>query len=132
MPPCRESFIRQFLGGPVRVEVYYNVHKDCLSYRQPGGRIQHAQAVTLENVRFSVQPAGRDRSRRLGKKTVHAYVRGELVGLDDRAQPIPGAQRVTYSPFRYDSFVDCETGAPVTSCQRVTIVGRLISADLAA
>lgn len=116
----------------MRVEVYYNVHKDCLSYRRPGGRVQHAQAVTLENVTFAVQPAGQAKSRQLGKKTVHAFVRGELVALDDEATPILDAQRVTYNPFRYDSFVECQTGAPITSCKRVTIVGRTISADLAA
>ena len=61
-----------------RVQVYYNLHKKCLSIRYKGKVIEHAREVTLTDARFHVQPAGRARVLREKKKNVHAYVSGKL------------------------------------------------------
>jgi hypothetical protein len=68
-----------------RVEVYWNLHKKCFSYRpaRKGGRVLHASSLLLENVTFAVQPAGRERVLREKRKNVHAFVRGDLLALTD-------------------------------------------------
>ena len=47
-----------------RVEVYRNLHKNCFSVRALTGEnkgkvIDHVQEITLKDVKFAVQPAGR-------------------------------------------------------------------------
>ena len=94
----------------MRVEVYWNLHKRLFSVRALEGEnkgrvIDHAYSVKLEQASFVVQPAGRERGLREGKKNVHAFVRGRL------APYIEGPRRsfpVTYNPYKYDSFVDTE------------------------
>ena len=63
----------------MRVEVYYNLHKRCLSIRHRGKVIEHAKSVILRNANFRVQPAGRERVLKQKRKKVHAYVAGDLV-----------------------------------------------------
>lgn len=120
------------LGPPVagseRVEAYYNLHQHCLSYRSHGGRIQHADLIALRNVRFAVQPAGRERVRREGRKNVHAYLRGVLTHVEPRDTPLPltaadlmraGAQRITYNPYRHDTFVYADSDTPIHAADTV-------------
>ena len=63
----------------MRVQVYYNLHKRCLSIRHRGKVIKHAKSVILRDASFRVQPAGRERVLKQKRKNVHAYVAGELV-----------------------------------------------------
>lgn len=121
----------------MRVETYYNLHKKCLSYRQPGGRVQYADTVLLNDVRFAVQPAGREKTRATGQKCVHAFVRGEPVFIrdigdtDDGDLTVNNMQRqgyrqITYNPHKYDSFVFTDTGAPVHAATQVAVIGKTI------
>ena len=118
----------------MRVETYYNLHKQCLSYRPPGGKVRHADAMILNDVTFAVQPAGRERVRREGKKNVHAFVRGDLswVGAPDDYDYNDNNMRrqnyrlITYNPYKYDSFVMADTGLPIKSATQVVIVGKNI------
>ncbi len=66
----------------MRVQVYWNLHKDCWSVvalegDQKGRVVTHADKVLLRGATFSVQPAGNAKVRREKKKNVHAFVRGE-------------------------------------------------------
>lgn len=119
----------------MRVETYFNLHKKCLSYRPSGGKVQHAHTLLLNNVRFAVQPAGRAKVLREKKKNVHAFVRGEVAFLrptaaDDDGDITVGTmerhgyRRVTYNPYKYDSFVFSSTGEPVYEARQVAIIGR--------
>ena len=117
-----------------RVETYYNLHKGCLSFRPPGGKVRHARAMILNNVKFAVQPAGREKVRREGKKNVHAFVRGEMMwvaGLNDKLGDYANAnmerqgyKRITYNPYKYDSFVMADTGKPIYRATQVVIIGK--------
>lgn len=98
-----------------RVQVYKNLHKDMWSVRQAGKIIFHCNRLILRDVKFHVQPAGRDKVRREGKKNVHAYLSGYLFhvrGLnkltDDRYLV------VTYNPYKHDTFVT-EHSEPIYS-----------------
>jgi hypothetical protein len=115
-----------------RVETYYNLHKHCLSYREAGGKVQHAEAIVLDGVQFAVQPAGRDKVRREKRKVVHAFVRGVPVRVygpefdkkDFTSVEDSGMRRITYNPYKYDSFVYADTEEPVFEADRVFIIGR--------
>jgi hypothetical protein len=121
----------------MRVETYYNLHRKCLSYRESGGRVYHARTLVLNNVTLAVQPAGRERVRREGKKNVHAFVRGEIGYiryLDDaddgdittNNMERQGYRRITYNPYKFDSFVYADTHEPVTSARQVVVMDRNI------
>jgi hypothetical protein len=120
----------------MRVDVYYNLHKHCLSVRDRATRrvAHHASRVMLEAVRFSVSEAGRQRVLREQRKNVHAFVRGRLAALDtdlddtylDVEDPAQRWRRATYNPYRVSTFVDRDTGEPVHHATQVIVAGRAI------
>ncbi len=64
-----------------RVEVYRNLNKNCFSVRALTGEnkgkvIDHVQEITLKDVKFAVQPAGRKRVLKEKQKHVNAFIRG--------------------------------------------------------
>ena len=79
------------------VEVYYNLHKKCLSVRKRGLVIAHVRSILLKNAEFVVQPAGRKRVLTEKRKNVHAYVRGERVAV---ASFDGKSERITYNPYK--------------------------------
>lgn len=118
-----------------RIEIYYNLHKHCLSYREIGGRVQHASVIIVNNVRLAVQPAGRERVLREGRKNVHAFVRGTpayirpLDFTDDGDLTVANMQRqgyrpVTYNPHKFESFVYADTHEPITEARQIVLIGR--------
>ena len=120
-----------------RLEVYYNLHQQCLSVRRMarGARVSHAHSILLNDCLLVVQPAGRERVRREGKKNVHAFVRGYPVFLrrtwadDDGDLSVEnmerqGYRRITYNPYKYDSFVLADTGQPIYRASQVAVIGR--------
>lgn len=110
------------------VEAYWNLHRDCLSVRPRGGRVEHLTAVTLTNVRFAVQPAGRDKVIRERRKNVHAFVRGIVTAINDDVAPNPSGMLVRYNPYEAGHF-QTPTGAPIHNAETVTIRNRRIIAD---
>ena len=119
----------------MRVEIYFNLHKKCLSIRHKGLVIAHAAAAELTDVKFAVSQAGRARVLREKRKNVHAYVRGTLASL---ASYIPLGESVpydnevvstvTYNPYKYDSFVRVVDQSRITKGVSALIVGRRILA----
>jgi len=117
-----------------RLEAYYNLHKRCLSYRPIGGKVSHAQAMILNDVSFSVQPAGRARVLRDKAKNVHAFVRGTpswIAGVNESLEDYTpsnmdrqGYQRVTYNPYNNDSFVMRDTATPIHNATQVVIIDK--------
>jgi hypothetical protein len=86
-----------------RVQVYWNLHRQCYSVRQSGRVINHVDSIALHDVRFNVAPAGRDKVRATGVKNVHATVSGYL----DLHGMMHGhnCDYVAYNPFKYNQFV---------------------------
>ena len=115
-----------------RVQVYYNLHKKCLSIRYKGKVIEHAQEITLTDARFHVQQAGRERVLKQKRKNVHAYISGKLKETFWFTQAPKyvwtAKQRVTYNPYKHKSFVDKLTLEPIASAEVVHIQDRLITA----
>ena len=105
----------------MNVQVYWNLHKNLWSVRHKCKVISHQGTVCLNNVTFRVQPAGRDRVRREGKKNVHAFACGEYGGtLSDKRL----GRNITYNPYKYDTFVYSDDLTPVEHCDKVYLSGR--------
>lgn len=110
-----------------KTEVYWNLHKKLFSLRQSGKVIAHMGKLCLTDVTFHVQPAGRERVRREGKKNVHAYVKGNYDGVmlanltDD---DLEDARPITYNPYKYDTFVYADDLTPVKHCDRLVLISR--------
>mgnify|MGYP000321242765 FL=1 len=110
-----------------RVEVYRNLHNNTFSVRllRPrlgrgdysrwklkGKVIKHLEnwmTLNLQNVKFAVQPAGRDKVRSEGRKNVHAFVRGTVImpssmncTTDEFKKKMPLC--VTYNPYHMKHF----------------------------
>ena len=115
-----------------RVQVYYNLHKKCLSIRYKGKVIEHAREVTLTDAKFHVSEKGRQRVLKEKRKNVHAYVSGKLKETFWFTQAPKyvwtAKQRVTYNPYKHKSFVDKLTLEPIASAEVVHIQDRLITA----
>ena len=119
----------------MRVEVYRNLRTGTWSERRLNtGRVErHPLWVTMSNVTFAVQPAGRDKVRREGRKNVHAFVRGDRatsspLTIRQYLSPMPmgqtvndlthrlrksGFRKATYNPYENDTFIDVDSGEPV-------------------
>jgi hypothetical protein len=91
-----------------RVEVYWNLHKDCFSVRALSGPdkgrvVAHTRHIDLGDVTFVVQPAGRARVLAEGRKNVHAFARGTVTASRDG---LPTSYtEVVYNPYATDAFV---------------------------
>lgn len=100
----------------MRVFVYFNLHKKLWSVKalegtQRGRVILHAVDLALADCVFKVSEAGRQRVLRERCKNVHAGVVGTL--LDALPEPARCARRITYDPYRFSSFVDAASLAPL-------------------
>jgi hypothetical protein len=89
-----------------RVRVYRNLHnyggehKVLYSVQHKGLVIAHVPQITLDEVSFSVQPAGQAKVRQTKRKQVHAFVNGVVAA--------PGhalVRKVSYNPYQTDTFV---------------------------
>ena len=94
------------------VDVYYNLHRHGWSIRsrRTGRVLCVADSVALQCVRFVVQPAGREKVRREGKKNVDAFARGRWISSDDIDWLLWPVAKAVYNPYKYDEFVNSETG----------------------
>lgn len=101
------------------VRVFKNLKHGCYSIMQRGVVKASARQVRLVGVEFRVREAGRQRTLREKRKNVHAFAVGRLVDYvhpnDSRnIEPMVG-RGAFYDPYRFSSFVDRETEAPVTA-----------------
>ena len=99
----------------MRVFVYFNLHKKLWSVRALEGEnkgrvIQHAARLCLADCTFKVSEAGRQRVLREKRKMVHAGVVGTLRTALPRGRK--ALRRVTYSPYKFATFVDADTFEP--------------------
>lgn len=118
----------------IKVECYYNSHKELVSVRKRGKVISHADGVLLKNPEFIVQEGGRQRVLREKKKNVHAYVRGELIaeipedtlkGLIEMADDA-GYKAVRYCPYDRKTFYEKDSDSAVYSGSYAMIYGSKI------
>lgn len=113
----------------MRVFVYRNINKKCLSVRdvKTGLVIAYVDEITLINVRFKVSEAGRKRVLKERCKNVHAGVEGEWLKTA-KAPNLNKSTRIIYNPYKYKTFVKANTIEPQYESPRafVTIQGVFI------
>ena len=65
----------------MRVEVYWNLRKNCYSVRDcsTGRVVEHTNSLWIRRPEFVVRRAGREKVLRDKQKNVHAFVRGCLL-----------------------------------------------------
>jgi hypothetical protein len=100
----------------MKVFVYFNLHKRLFSIKALEGEhkgkvVAHLSYVALDNPKFKVSKAGRERVLREGRKNVHAGVVGDFSPSVLSADKIVW-EKIRYNPYLYDSFVD-ENEQPV-------------------
>ena len=111
----------------MRAYVYWNLHKHVFSVRntRTGRVFIHARDVKIYNATFAVSPAGRARVLREKRKNVHAGVRGEMsMGPTSEFGSLRGWTRITYNPYKYDSFVRASDERPVAGAGVVRMIIR--------
>lgn len=110
-----------------RVFVYRNLapqfRKDVvwsLKSEKTGLVIGRERMVVLTDVKFKVSKAGRARVLATKRKAVHAGVSGITAPIDLSVW-FDQYVRVTYNPYKYETFVRCDTGEPVYEAKKVYI-----------
>ncbi len=105
-----------------RIEVYRNLHNVTHSIRRNGKVVKHLanwQSIFLKDVKFAVQPAGREKVRREGKKNVHAFIRGTYLAPSTFPHTTSEfkakcTEWVTYNPYQNDHFTATVTDPETT------------------
>ena len=95
----------------MRVEVYFNLHQKLWSVvdLSTGLVVEHVNEIAIANPVFTVQPAGRAKVIRDGRKNVHAFIKGTASFLSEHLDKIPYSTQICYDPYKYDSFVIAES-----------------------
>ena len=102
-------------------KVYYNLHKKCLSIMLKGKVLEHSTEFFLKDVEFRVSQAGRSRVLKEKRKNVHAFV----CGTPDDGWPVDqNERRVTYNPYKYNSFVYSDNQEPVYKAKWVGVIDK--------
>lgn len=109
----------------MRVDVYRNLKKDCLSIKsmqQPhyGKVVAYMDFVYMKDCKFVVQDSGLDRARETGDRNVHAFVRGEIISPDLLSCDEDGFILIQYDLFDFGGFVDSK-GREIKSADHVFI-----------
>ena len=99
----------------MRVKVYFNLHKKMFSVVALSGPnknrvIAHTNSLMLRDTKFRVQSAGRQKVLKEKKKNVHAFVYGYIT---EEVSKNLDLNRVTYNPYKYNSFVIKESECPI-------------------
>lgn len=109
------------------VEVYFNLHKKCLSVKQNGKVVAYTNQIALRDVTFKVSEAGRQRVIKEQRKNVHATVRGILAG-PNTAFRRTGRTHVGYNPYKMGSFYEKGNEQPIHEAELVEIEGTKVVA----
>ncbi len=114
----------------MRVKVYYNIRKKCLSVMDKATRrvIKHVDYVFLSNVKFTVSQKGVERIRQQKRKAVVAFVEGHMEDCYPPVSTELGWVRVTFNPYKNTTFVRKELETTIDVCDFVTIFGREVFA----
>jgi hypothetical protein len=104
----------------LRVRVYRNLHNGLYSVQHKGLVIAHVAELTLLNVTFTVQPAGRAKVVATRRKLVHAFVNGTVA---PQVEELPN--RVTYNPYQAAHFRRM-SGEPIHAAALATVTANAV------
>ena len=109
-----------------KVRVYWNLHRNCYSVQdyKSGKVIDHVRTLTLTDAQFVVREGGKERVRDEKRKNVHAFVVGTLTLFSkgfETSEDFFNTRRVTYNPYKHDSFVTADDETPVYESSTVAM-----------
>lgn len=109
------------------VRVFRNWKRGCYNIMQ-GTHVVSAHSVEIADVSFMVRESGRQRMLRTGRKNVHAYAVGTLVGFEpvsdagsdarDGGTGVAGGRPIGYDAFQAGHFFDRDSRAPLFNASR--------------
>ena len=104
--------VLEHIDPSVKVRVYRNLAKNCLSVQQNGIVKCHVDNVVLRDFKTIVSKKGQERVRKERVKNVHAFIEGFVVKAEevDRGRfDFKDWQSISYNPYTTDYWID-ETG----------------------
>ena len=103
---------------------YRNLHNGLMSVQQKIGNswlvVGHLDNLVLESPTFHVSEASRQRVLRDGRKNVHAYGCGILLGQS--LPKLPPLEPIFYCPFQQSYFSWQQTGIRLDSADHLIII----------
>ncbi len=126
-------FKDRHLADGQKVEVYLNLHKSegkigaidkpwySLRCVRTGQVLAHADELILDDAKFVVHAAGREKVRLTNRKNVHAHVIGN-VRLGQKPDMNAG-DAIFYDPYKVDEFVIAGTTQVVHQATQAHIAG---------
>lgn len=115
----------------MRVRVYFNLRKKLLSVMDKATRrvIRHVECISLKDVKFIVSQKGVERIRAQKRKSVVAFVEGDVTNWGIQfTEYTSEPRRVRFNPYEFTTFVLRDDNQPVFSAEHVTINGREVQA----
>lgn len=110
------------LDESLPVDVYRNLNNGKLSIRQKGIVYGYCNRIMLQQCRFVVSEAGRNRVLREQRKNVHAYITGYLVPFaSDEVFVEKEDASVTYNPYNKGYFYFRETEEAVYETDKAVV-----------
>ncbi len=104
------------------VQVYRNLHKNCLSVRQGGIVKCHAENVVLKDCKFIINEKGRNRVRKEKRKNVHAWIKGTVVDASETWGMLPFEwEEAYYNPYTCDHWVSKFDAREIDEAQYVDL-----------
>ena len=112
----------------MRVRVYYNLNRNCLSVIDKTTRlvIKYVAAISLTNVKFIVSQKGIERIRRNKRRAVIAFVEGDVVAWHGMCFDDKPLSLVKFNPYQYDAFVYADTHRKVETAEHVVIKDKYV------
>lgn len=109
---------------------FRNLHQEGVvwSVRHKGLTLMHTPHVILKNCTFPVWKGGQTQVRKTGHKTVHAFVKGELLvdpcEISKVYKKLKSSKNTAYyNPFKVDTFVD-SNNQEVSKAEYVLLSGK--------
>lgn len=112
-----QSFKDRELNPDKPVKVYRCLTRKgtVFSVQQGGVVIGHTSELTLRDVTFKINHAGKLRAVRSGQRNVHAFVYGMIADLNRDLK-----RRISYFPFNDKGFYFVDTEDEITEAKEVT------------
>lgn len=107
------------------VDVYRNLHTNngySIRCSKSGLVLSHCSTAKLRNARFIVSESGRQKTIQEKRKRVHAYIRGELVGINELVPD--DFLQVHYNPYHTPLFTLAGANKPVLEAEEVICCGK--------
>lgn len=105
--------------------VYRNLHRKCFSLRKAGKVYGYANTLIATDVTFKVFEAGRKKVLETKRKNVHAGILSPEIITDfatietEFTREFSQLSKISYNPYQANGFFLVDSGAIITSAEKV-------------